>query len=316
MEHHNLAAQQETVGKAAKEPCAEAAESATANLRTPSPMYFFFYEKIQPLQAELVKRITEAVPVEKIFLLGSSFGENRTETLFSGSAPTAREVTRCFLLVLVTKAQKEKLTQLEEKFETVCAPLLAITVIVLHTEQFYDWLWERHPFAYTVQKLGIQLYSTITNQQECRPLSKDAEAVKKDQESAYAKGMNKVQEFLAGAELYTVRKQYKLAVFMLHQATEQALLTLLKVTTGLRMNTHNLDKLIRCGSMVSYRLQHIFSRKDEREKHLFKLLQAAYTDARYNDDYGIHFGEVESLTKQVNLLKEEVVSLCKGTFAK
>lgn len=130
----------------------------------------------------------------------------------------------------------------------------------------------------------------------------------------YAKGINKVQEFIAGAELYTVRKQYKMAAFMLHQATEQSLLALLQVTTGLRMNTHNLDRLIRYSSMVSYKLQHIFPQNKDNEKRLFKLLQHAYSDARYNDDYSIHFQEVESLTKQVNDLKEEVASLCKEAF--
>lgn len=80
------------------------------------------------------------------------------------------------------------------------------------------------------------------------------------------------------------------------------------------MRTHTLDKLIQYCSMVSYRLQHIFSRKDEREKHLFRLLQAAYTDARYKEDYSIHFQDVQGLTKQASLLKEDVMTLCKRTF--
>lgn len=53
---------------------------------------------------------------------------------------------------------------------------------------------------------------------------------------------------------------------------------------------------------------------NEKEKCLFELLQHAYADARYNEDYSIHFQEVEALTKQVNELKEEVLNLCKGTF--
>ena len=296
-------------------PPAHQPENGTAILRKPSPMYFFFSEKFKPLQDGLVKCIKEAcTQVQKIFLLGSTFGETRAETLFSGSAPTAREVTHCFLLVLVAKEETEKQSQLQDKLENLCLPLVATTVIVLYTEQFYDWLWERHPFAHTVQRLGVQLYSHPSLTKEPHLLSLNAETLKKEQESTYAKGINKVQEFIAGAELYTVRKQYKLAVFMLHQATEQALLTLLKVTTGLRMNTHNLDKLIRCGSMVSYRLQHIFSRKDEKGKRLFKLLQTAYSDARYDESSSIHFGDVESLSEQVNVLKEEVVKLCKKTF--
>lgn len=221
------------------------------------------------------------------------------------------------MLVLVKKEERmEKLSQWQDKLENRCASLIATTIIVLHTEQFYDWLWAQHPFAYTVQKLGIQLYSIVTNKQEGRPLSIDAEALKKEQESLYAKGINKMQEFLVGAELYTVRKQYKLAAFMLHQAAERSLLTLIQVTTGLYANTHNLDRLIRYGSMVSFKLPHLFPQNKDSEKRLFKLLQQAYSDARYKEDYSIHFQEVKMLIKQMNALKEEVVNLCKSAFTK
>ena len=41
-------------------------------------------------------------------------------------------------------------------------------------------------------------------------------------------GINIVNEFIAGAELFRVREQNKMAAFMLHQAAEQALLTIFK----------------------------------------------------------------------------------------
>lgn len=294
-----------------------AAEAATAILRTPSPLYFSVSETFRPLQEELVKRITETCThVQKIFLLGSAVNETRTETLFSTSAPTVHKLTHCFLLVLVAKEETEKRSQLQEKIEAACLRLVATTVIVLHTVQFNDWLWDKHPFAHTVQSLGVPLYSTLTKKQEGHLFALDKESLKKSQESTYAKGINKVQEFLAGAGLYTVRKQYGMAAFMLHQATEQALLTLLKVTTGLRVNTHNLDRLIRYGSMVSCRLPHIFPQNNDTDKRLFKLLQHAYSDARYNEDYSIHFRDLELLTKQVNGLKDEVIKQCKKTFTK
>jgi len=93
------------------------------------------------------------------------------------------------------------------------------------------------------------------------------------------------QEFLAGADLYRIREQNKMSAFMLHQAAEHALLTLLKLTTGLHVNTHNLDKLIRSCSMVSYKLPEVFNRNNEQNERLFQLLQKAYIDTRYKDSY-------------------------------
>lgn len=42
-----------------------------------------------------------------------------------------------------------------------------------------------------------------------------------------------------------------MAAFMLHQAAEQALLTIFKKATGWHVNTHNIDKLLRYCSMVN-----------------------------------------------------------------
>ena len=49
------------------------------------------------------------------------------------------------------------------------------------------------------------------------------------------KGMNKATEFLAGADLYRVRKQNKMAAFMLQRAAEHTLHTILKMKPGLHM---------------------------------------------------------------------------------
>lgn len=79
---------------------------------------------------------------------------------------------------------------------------------------------------------------------------------------------------------------------MLHQATEQALHTLLKTGTGYHFCTHSIERLLRYGSMVSYELPDVFPRKTEREKHLFSLLQKAYGDARYKENYAISMADL------------------------
>ncbi len=74
---------------------------------------------------------------------------------------------------------------------------------------------------------------------------------------------------------------------MLPQAVEHALHTILKIKTGLYLNTHNLDKLIRYCSMASYNIPDIFPRNNEKNQRLFQLLQRAYVDSRNNEDYCI-----------------------------
>ena len=74
---------------------------------------------------------------------------------------------------------------------------------------------------------------------------------------------------------------------MLHQAAAHALLTIIKNATGLHINTHNFDKLICYRSMISYKIPAIFPRNNDANEKLFQLLQKAYIDTRYKEDYTI-----------------------------
>ncbi|MEO6230919.1 MAG: hypothetical protein ABJB11_13775 [Ferruginibacter sp.] len=62
---------------------------------------------------------------------------------------------------------------------------------------------------------------------------------------------------------------------MLHQAAEQALLAIFKKATGLHINTHNIDKLIRYCTMVNYQIAAVFPRENDEDQRLFSLLQRA-----------------------------------------
>ena len=122
--------------------------------------------------------------------------------------------------------------------------------------------------------------------------------------SIYTQGYNKVTEFIAGAELYILRKQTKLAAFMLHQAREQALHTLFQLRTGMYVNSHNLDKLVRYCSMFCYALTGIYPRNTEKEERLFQLLQNAYVGGRYREEYTVTTIELQKVFERVLALQE------------
>lgn len=80
------------------------------------------------------------------------------------------------------------------------------------------------------------------------------------------------------------------------------------------LNTHNIDKLVRYGSMVCYRLPGIFSRNNEKEERLFKLLQSAYLGGRYEKDYSITLCELGKIRSKVITLKEVLEEFGNGFF--
>lgn len=251
-------------------------------------------ESFKEQHTELVRIILEAVDANKIYFLGSTLMYRRTESIFMPDAPSCHYVGHYYVLVLVEDGQS--LNAVQDKIENNCQHFIPVTAIVLHADQFNQWLIGGHQFAQTVCKIAVLLHGTEGKELVPETINEE------DKISIFNQGLNKVTEFLAGADLYRIREQNKIAAFMLHQAAEHALHTILKITTGLYLNTHNLDKLIRYCSMVSYNILEIFSRKNEKNERLFQLLQRAYIDSRYKEDYIIRTDDLIMLTEKVRAL--------------
>ena len=256
-------------------------------------MYYLLTDSFKEQHTELVKIILDAVPADKIYFLGSTLMYRRTESIFMTDAPSCKYVGHYYVLVVTGDGQSLNIAQ--DKIENNCQHFIPVTAIVLRADQFSQWVNEGHQFAQTVCRIAVLLHG----EKQSVPERINEEMNKTGKLEIYNQGLNKVTEFLAGADLFRIREQNKMAAFMLHQAAEQGLHTILKITTGLYLNTHNLDKLIRYCSMVSYKLPDIFSVDNEKNERLFKLLQRAYIDSRYNEDYKIGTGDLITLTRRV-----------------
>lgn len=263
-------------------------------------MYYLLTESFKEQHKELVKIILEAAPADKIYFLGSTLMQRRTEGIFMTDAPSCKYVSHYFVLVLVQNGSN--LNAVQDKIENSCQHFISTTAIVLYSDQFNTWLDEGHQFAKTVYRIAVLLHGE--NGKKLIPKIVNEEISKVENDSLLNQGLNKVKEFLAGADLFRIREQNKMAAFMLHQAVEQALHTILKIKTGLYLNTHNLDKLIRYCSMVSYNLPDIFPRNNEKNQRLFQLLQRAYVDSRYNEDYSICTNDLIAITERVKDLQD------------
>ncbi|MDB5279757.1 MAG: hypothetical protein JWR61_4712, partial [Ferruginibacter sp.] len=90
---------------------------------------------------------------------------------------------------------------------------------------------------------------------------------------------------------------------MLHQAAEQALLTIFKKGTGLHLSSHNIHKLLRYCALVNYKIPAIFPAGNEASERLLRLLQKAYIEARYKEDFAISSADLISITEKVKMLQ-------------
>jgi HEPN domain-containing protein len=263
-------------------------------------MYYLLTESFKSQEQNLVALIREEVPVQRIFMLGSALHIRRTESVFMPEAPSCKSAGYYYLLVLISG--DENVNTIQDKIENMARQIVPVTVIVLPTLTFKTWLTKGHPFTDMVVKRAVLLYQS----DEEEPVSPEILPVDKGERNdiLYAEAYNKVTEFIAGADLYMIRKQTKLAAFMFHQAAEQCLHALFEIKTGMYLNTHNLDKLLRCCSMVCWRLPEIFPQNNKKEERLLKLLQKAYVGGRYENDYSITVFELEAIRKRIMDLKE------------
>lgn len=126
-------------------------------------------------------------------------------------------------------------------------------------------------------------------------------------EDAYdVQGMNNANEFTAGAELYRLGNQNKMAAIMFHRAAEHTLNMFLKKATGLHVNTLNINKLVGYCTMMNYKIGAIFRKEGERNRKSIALLPKSYIDTRYREDFAVSSKELALLTDKIKELQHLV----------
>lgn len=251
---------------------------------------------------QVVDIIVKASAPEKVFLLGAAHSLHTEETIFMQPPVTFRQVIQYYLLVLTRIDDKRCFDALQDAIENRCQHATPVTVFIEAAHIFNEWINEAHPFACHIAKAGLLLYDA-GNIPLNTPLLHNPATEPALLQKEFTRWDTHVTEFLAGTELYRLRKQFGLAAFLLHQAAEHACTILFKMITGYRAGTHNLDKLLRYCRPLSAELAMLFPRTTEKENNLFQLLQKAYVHARYRDDYMITEKELRLLTERVKKLQ-------------
>lgn len=260
---------------------------------------------------KIVPEILQSIKPGIIYLLGGDTSHRNTESIFSHSTSHAELPNNLTLLILVSELHGRRICEYQDMIEQRCKGIADIITIVLDTRTFNQWLQACQPFAMTVARSATVIYNEIDLPSVSIP---DGTTVLNpaEIESCYAAAINKAREFLAGADLFQIRKQYTMAAFMIHQSIEQALMAIVKAGTGYCLNTHSIDRLIRFASLVAPHLISLFSLRSDEDKRLYRLLQNAYIDTRYKQDYTINGRDIEVLEGKARHVQQIVAATCKN----
>lgn len=265
------------------------------------------------LQAVL-QVIIKSVSPEHIFLLGTSHTRQQLHSIFTEAPAGCQQVTHYDLLILLPATDKRNIDELQDIIESRCKPHTPVTVIILNTQQFNHQLTTAHPFACNVHAHALHVYNAGATAL-VKPHRPDNSSLQLQAKQAFDKWHQLAREFMTGAELYAMRRQFAMAAFMLHQVAERSYVELIQVMTGYRAGTHNLDKLLRYAKSFSADIHLLFPRNNEQEEHLFRQLQKAYIHSRYKDDYAVTEQEVKELLARVKKLLHLCGKLCEEKIA-
>jgi HEPN domain-containing protein len=257
---------------------------------------------------QAVHAIVRTVATDRIYLLGAMVTRHCTRSVFSGEQLPVEAAQQYCLLILY--AGNERSCEIQDRLENRLKESLAPTILAIKTTGFAQWLETGHRFAAGVLQQAEILYDRPGLQ--LPPLNRRPAAEElAEAHSQYENLSARAESFRTAADLLLLRRDYKMALFMLHQATEFSLHAVLKSRTGFHYPTHNLDKLLRLCLLVSAEITTVFERHTRMGAAAFELLQRAYIDSRYKDSMSVTAADIRYISGRVQLLRQLSEQLCR-----
>lgn len=269
----------------------------------------------QEKQSEL-QHITIALQacrgVEMVILFGSYARGTWVEDMYEEKGTTYEYQSDYDILVVTNKLDIFHQFDIEKKMHQAISGYneTPISLIFHSIKHFNQALMKGSYFFTDIKKEGIVLYdSQKFHLQEPKILT--VEETKQKAQDYFNQWFTSACEFIDLYKIAFTIPYYHKSAFLLHQSVEHFYVTILLVFTDYRPKEHDLQKLDLKVRNCDKRF-HIFHRKTMEEKHMFRLLQHAYIDARYKmDEYSITKEELEYLSHKVNKLKTLTEEICK-----
>lgn len=274
---------------------------------------------LQRQELETAKNIIVTAVRPEMILLFGVYSREAEAAIFTEKLP--RAVRAYDLLVVTREGDRRSDYELQDIIENRCRegakdfpakdPHVGVTVLVHDIGYVNRRIAEGHYFFSMIRREAILLYDggRTALKDFVEP---DLAEVQRVAQRDYDRWHGQAEAFFRSAEFNLGRKEWRIAVFLLHQAAEHIYQAILLAFTGYKPTTHNLDKLRRYTNRLSIELALLFTRDTEEEDRLFKLLLSGYVDARYKEDFHVTEAEAGTLTERVGKLLEIAERVCRN----
>ncbi|MCW3091417.1 MAG: hypothetical protein JWP81_2486 [Ferruginibacter sp.] len=261
---------------------------------------------------QVVDIIKEVANPEKIILFGSYAKGKYVESKYTGRDGIIYEYISDYDFLVVTKNNMVQVYELDDQITTRAEKIQpAINVEIHEIDYINEGLEFGQYFFSDIVKEGVLLYDT-EKVQFAKPKELSIAEKKLISQRYFDLWYPKGVSFLEIVTSYVLRKDLKIAAFLLHQAAESFYYATLLVFTEYKPKTHSLKKLRKQSKILSQELFLLFPiEKNKAEKHLFDLLKRGYIDARYRIDYSITEEELKSIVNHLEKMKVVVDEICR-----
>jgi HEPN domain-containing protein len=258
----------------------------------------------------IIQIVVGAIQPEKIILYGV-YGKGENVGIPPESLPSV--LGAYDLLIVSRQGDRRSEYELQDIIENRCREEAPVTALVHDIGYVNRRLSEGQYFFSLVVREGVLLYdSHRTDLVEAGVPNWDR--VKWLAERDFQRWGQQARAFFESAEFNYKKAQWRVATFLLHQATEHIYQAILLAFTGYKPTTHNLDKLRRYTNRFSLELAMVFPRDSVREDDLFRLLLSGYVDARYKEDFTISGEQVGELVSRIGRLVDIAERVCLNHF--
>ena len=273
--------------------------------------------KLQTLD-EIVSAIRRRHDVEMIILFGSHARGDWVEDEYEEDHVTYEYRSDFDILIVTAEKSDERNVAYDSDLKHQLEPGgrgSRVNYIVHTIHHVNQMLAERRFFFMDILKEGYLLYDSKRYKLARPPKALPADVMLRHARDYFEEWMDSADGFLKMARNAMAESEWKIAAFLLHQATERYITCLLLVHTGYRPKEHDMEKLIRQAAGFDPRYQEVFPQKNESDKHLFDLLRRAYVDARYSKSYRITEAELHAINTQIVALKTITSEVCQAKIA-
>lgn len=271
-------------------------------------------EELNFLVTEILRRLSQT---EFIILYGSYARGNyvrRSIRIEDGGIPTVK-ISDYDIYVITSGINSKKAETILDNVEDIFfagkdfdrdTPVEFINDDIAQLNKFIE---EGRYFHTQIKQEGVILYNS-GKYKLSRRRKLNFDEIKKQAQEYFNEKFEKGNFFFDDAITNKERERYQMASFYLHQACENYYYAI-RLTFTLRNNKqHNLSKLSSTTRRYSDDLNTVFPQNTPEEKRLFKLLKAAYVDARYNPHFVVTKEDIDALIPKVELLRDITKRIC------